>query len=451
MAASVLPATATKLAIDGGPPAVAERWPAGYTGAEWMGEEERREVLDVLERRSLYRFYGPQTPDKVATLEREAAAYLGTRWTLGVTSGTAALKVALAALGIGPGDEVIVPAITFIASAGAVLAHHAYCVFAECDESFGLDPADVAGKITARTRAIMPVHLGGVPCKMDELMAVARARGVRVVEDCAQSMGASYHGRKVGSIGDAGAFSFQMQKIATAGEGGLVATSDPVIYERAFRYHDHGGYRYGRQGVAVSGSTEASGMDRNASPPPQLAPFVGEVYRMGELAGAVALAQLRKLDQIIETARANKRRLVDGITGLKGFRLREIPDPDGDAGIRLGLLLDDPSRTEAFCRAMRAEGVPVTQVYGGKPVYAAEQILHRRPSWAADGENGARRPLVPMGEAYGPPPRYEMGMCPRTEALLARAVSLDVSSRRLTAPHIDGAIRAFHKVSRALL
>ncbi len=442
-------ATNERLAIDGGAPAVTGPWPHGYTGAAHIGDEERREVLEVLERRSLFRYYGPAQPDKVATFEREFARTIGTRWALGVTSGTAALKVALAGLGIGPGDEVIVPAITFIASAGVVLAHHAYCVFAECDETFGLDPEDVARKIGPRTKAIMPVHLGGVPCRMDELLAVARARGVRVIEDCAQSAGASYKGRMVGSLGDAGAFSLQTQKVITSGEGGVVTTSDPLIYERASRYHDHGGYRYGREGVRVSGSTEAAGADETAPPPPQLAPFVGEVYRMGELAGAVALAQLRKLDRILAIARHNKRFIVERIAGLRGFRLRAVPDPEGDAGLRVGLILDDPERTQPFIRAMRAEGVPVSQVYGGLPVYAAEQILHRRPHWAVDGEARAR-PLVPLGEPYGPAVPYEMGMCPRTEALLARAISLDVSGA-LTQAQLDGAVRAFAKVSAALL
>ena len=432
-------------------PAVTEPWPTGYTGAHYIGEEERLQVLDVLERQSLFRFYGIQTPDKVATLERETAAYVGTRWALAVTSGTAALKVALAGLGIGPGDEVIVPAITFIASAGAVLSHHAACVFAECDDSFGLDPADVARKITARTRAIMPVHLGGVACRMDALVEVARSRGVRVIEDCAQSAGASYHGRKVGAWGDVGAFSLQTQKVITSGEGGMVTTSDPLVYERAFRYHDHGGYRYGRQGVRVSGSTDAAGAEdggEHAPPPPQLPPIIGEVYRMGELAGAVALAQLRKIDSILDVAFANKSQLTMALSGLRGFKLREVPDPDGDAGLRLGLILDDPERTVPFCRAMRAEGVPVSQVYGGLPVYAADQILRRRPHWA-DVDGAAARPLVPDLDGV-PYPAYEMGMCPRTEALLKRAVSLDVSAR-LSPAQLEGAIRAFQRVSADLL
>lgn len=449
--ATVVTKPSAKLAVDGGTPEWTGGWPGDYVGASFIGEEERREVLDVLDRQTLFRFYGPQTPDKVATLEREFTRYIGAKWALGVTSGTAALKVGLAGIGIGPGDEVIVPAITFIASAGAVLAHHAYPVFAECDDSFGLDPADAAKKITPRTKAIMPVHLGGVACRIDELVQVARSRGVQVIEDCAQSAGASFKGRRVGSFGDAGCYSFQTQKIMTAGEGGLVVTSEPAVYERAFRYHDHGGYRFGNQGVRVSGSTDAAGAGESAPPPAQLEAFVGEVYRMGELTGAVALAQLRKLDTIIATTRQFKQRIVDGIADLAGpntFAFRAIPDPAGDAGTRLGLILHAPDRAEAFSKAMRAEGFPVSRVYGGEPVYATPQILHRRPSWAVDDADAARRPLVP--ESYGPAPKYEMGMCPRTEALLKRTASLPIHPL-LTDAHVEATIKAFRKVVAALL
>jgi 8-amino-3,8-dideoxy-alpha-D-manno-octulosonate transaminase len=437
------------LAVDGGEPAVVDPWPGDYAGASFIDEEERRQLLEVIDRQTLFRFYGPQTPDKVATLEREFAAKVGARWALAVTSGTAALKVALAGLGIGPGDEVIVPAVTFIASAGAVLAHRALCVFAEVDDSLGLDPADVARKITPRTKAIMPVHLGGVACDMVPLMEVARRHGIPVIEDCAQSAGASYKGRHIGSIGDVGAFSLQTQKIITAGEGGVVTTSDPVIYERAFRYHDHGGYRYGRQGVRVSGSTAAAGLDEFAPPATQLAPFVGEVYRMSELTGAVALAQLRKLDTILETCRRHKRRLTEGLDGLNGFTLRRVPDPAGDCGTRVGFTLDDPSRAEAFGKALRAEGVPAHLVYGGRPVYAESQILNRRPSWAKDDADAARRPLVPDVDGQPPAP-YGMGMCPQTEALLQRAFVLPIHPR-LTDAQLDGTVHAFEKVTAALL
>ncbi|MGI8423596.1 MAG: DegT/DnrJ/EryC1/StrS family aminotransferase [Chloroflexota bacterium] len=427
-----------KLAADGGEPAQTLPWPGDYAGAAFIGDEERRHVLEVLDRQTLFRFYGPQTPDKVAQLEREFAARIGSKWALAVTSGTAALKVALAAVGVGPGDEVIVPAITFIASAGAVLAHGAHCVFAEVDDSLGLDPADVALKITSRTKAIMPVHLGGVACDMDPLLAAARVRGVPIVEDCAQSAGCSYKGKPIGSLGTAGAFSLQTQKIITAGEGGFVTTSDPLVYERAFRYHDHGGYRFGRQGVTVSGSTAAAGSsDSDSAPPPAAAldPFVGEVYRMGELTGAVALAQLRKLDLILEACRRHKRRLTEGIDGLPGFSLRHLPDPDGDCGTRFGFVVDDPAKSEAFGKALRAEGVPTHRVYGGKPVYAEPQILHRRSHTGAT--------IAPDA------PAYSLGMCPRTEALLQRAYTLPIHPH-LTDAHLNGTVRAFEKVTASL-
>jgi 8-amino-3,8-dideoxy-alpha-D-manno-octulosonate transaminase len=434
-----MPQTSEQLAIDGGDKAQTLEWPGDYAGASFIGEEERRHILEVLDRQTLFRFYGPQTPDKVAQAEREFAARIGAKWALGVTSGTAALKVALAAVGVGPGDEVIVPAVTFIASAGAVLAHGARCVFAEVDASLGLDAADVARKITPRTKAIMPVHLGGVATDMDPLMEVARAHNVAVVEDCAQSAGCSYKGKPIGSIGTVGAFSLQTQKIITAGEGGFVTTSDPLVYERAFRYHDHGGYRFGRQGVAVSGSTEAAGAsgDGSAAPPPPAAldSFVGEVYRMGELTGAVALAQVRKLDLILEACRRHKRRLVEGVDGLPGLTMRHVPDPAGDCGTRFGFTLDDPSKAERFGQALRAEGVPARLVYGGQPVYAEPQILSRRTH---------------HGNAVDPEgPAYSMGMCSRTEALLKHTFTMPIHPH-LTDTHLNGTVRAFEKVTSAL-
>ena len=171
---------------------------------------------------------------------------MGATYGLAVTSGTAALICGLVGLGIGPGDEVILPAFTWIASASAVVAVGAVPILAEVDDSLTLDPEDVEARITPYTKAILPVHMRGLPCKMDELMTVARKRNLKVLEDSAQADGASYKGRRVGSIGDAGAFSLQFNKILTSGEGGMVITSDQAVYERAVMFHDVvGGQRNG--------------------------------------------------------------------------------------------------------------------------------------------------------------------------------------------------------------
>ncbi|RLG98512.1 glutamine--scyllo-inositol aminotransferase, partial [Candidatus Bathyarchaeota archaeon] len=208
-----------KLAIEGGKPVREKPLRGGWPGAMMIGEEEKKAVLEVLESKSLFRYYGPNPKYKVAQFEKEFAEFIGTRYALAVTSGTAALNVGIAALEVGPGDEVIVPAITFIASAGAVACQRAVPIFAEVDYSLGLDPEDVEKKITERTKAIMPVHLQGVPCRMDELMEIAEKHGLKVIEDCAQAAGAKYKGRRVGSIGDVGAFSLQLNKLITCGDG----------------------------------------------------------------------------------------------------------------------------------------------------------------------------------------------------------------------------------------
>jgi 8-amino-3,8-dideoxy-alpha-D-manno-octulosonate transaminase len=168
---------------------------------------------------------------------------MGTRYALAVATGTGAMDTAMAALEVGPGDEVILPAWTFVSCYNTIVLSGALPVFAEVDESFNIDPADIEHRITPQTKAIMVVHLRGVAADMDPIMAVARKHGVKVFEDAAQSMGSTYKGRAVGSIGDIGMFSLQITKPIAAGEGGVVVTNDPALYERAVRYHDVGGLR----------------------------------------------------------------------------------------------------------------------------------------------------------------------------------------------------------------
>ena len=397
-----------RLAVDGGEPVRTAPLETGYPGARLIGDEERELVLEVLERRAPFRFYGVNEPDKVAALEREAARMMDTAYALGVTSGTAALKVGLKALDIAPGDEVIVPALTFIASPGTVAAHQAIPVFADVNESFTLAPDDIENRITSRTRAIMPVHTSGVAAEMDTIMDVARRHDLTVIEDCAQSAGTAYKDKPIGAWGDVGAFSLQVNKIITAGEGGFVTTSEPAMFERAVRYHDHGNYRFGRMTIETSAPDDTMG-DLTAYPPGQLDAFPGEVYRMGELAGALALAQLRKLPGIIDHMRHAHDTIKREVAGLPGVTLRHLPDPNGVAGVAFGLLVDDPANTGPFVRALRAEGIPARHVYGGKPVYNIEALQNYQPAVGA------------LSQDYAP------GLCPRTEAIMARAVNIAIA------------------------
>ncbi len=192
---------AEKLAVDGGTPVRTKRLPLGR-GISVLGDEERAAVLEVLESRSLFRYYGPHLLKKVEAFESLLAESTGARYAVGLSSGTAALRAGLAALGVGCGDEVIVPSFTFIATVNAVVSAGAVPIFCEVDNSLGADPADVASKITERTTAVMPVHLENQGCDMDALLEVTSARGVAVIEDACQAIGSSYMGRGLGTLVD---------------------------------------------------------------------------------------------------------------------------------------------------------------------------------------------------------------------------------------------------------
>ena len=320
------PDPAMKLAIQGGEPARAAPYPPMYPGGNLLDEAEEQAVLEVIRSKRLFRYYGPEEgPSKVEELEQRFAALKGTRRALAVTSGTAALVCALRALGIGPGDEVILPAYTWIASASAVLAAGGVPVVAEVDESLTLDPADAARRITPRTRAIMPVHMRGVPCRMDELLRLARAHGLKVLEDAAQANGGMYHGRALGSLGDMGCYSLQFNKILTSGEGGMVVTDDEALWKRAVMFHD------------------VVGGQRNNLPPDEI--LWGVNFRMPELLAAVMLVQLTRLEGLMASMRAQKQMISQAIEPLA--RTQGHP-PAGDsrpAGRRLGglhLLRQEP-------------------------------------------------------------------------------------------------------------
>jgi 8-amino-3,8-dideoxy-alpha-D-manno-octulosonate transaminase len=237
LASASAAAPAEKPAIEGGAPVRSTPLRAGYWGTQFYDDKERAELMDVLEAKSPFRWYGAQTPTKVLQFEKEFAARMQTKFALAVTSGTAALQCAMAALEIGPGDEVILPAWTWHSCFNAVILAGALPVCAEIDDSFNLDPAAVERLITPQTKLIMAVHLQGNPCQLDRILAIAQKHRLRVLEDCAQSVGASYQGRPVGSFGDIGIYSLQINKTITAGEGGVLVTNDAVLFERAARFH----------------------------------------------------------------------------------------------------------------------------------------------------------------------------------------------------------------------
>jgi dTDP-4-amino-4,6-dideoxygalactose transaminase len=394
------------LAIDGGQPAKQRPDPPMYPGGMMIGEEEEQAVLEVLRNKRLFRYYGPQPgPSKVEELEHAFAAYTGAGHALAVTSGTAALVCGLQGIGVGPGDEVIVPAYTWIASAAAVLAAGAVPVVAEVDETLTLDPVDAEAKITPYTKAIMPVHMRGLPCQMDELMAVARRHGLKVIEDTAQADGGCYHGRHLGTIGDVGTFSLQFNKILTSGEGGMVITSDEAVWKRSVMFHD------------VIGGL------RNKFQPEEI--LWGINFRMPELLAAVMLVQLRRLDGLLAAMRARKRMLNDGIAGVaqrKGIQVSPVVDPDGDASVAFIFFMDSPQQAERVANALEAENVGAGVLYhpdrSDYHIYSHWTPIMEQRTWNDGGSpwRWARREI-----------KYTKDMCPGSLDLLGRAVHLDVN------------------------
>ena len=418
----------SKLAIDGGTPAIHTPLPPMYPGGMRIDDEEEAAVLEVLRSKRLFRYYGPNPgPSKVAELEQMFAARMGAAYGLALTSGTAALICGLVGLGIGPGDEVILPAFTWIASASAVVAVGAVPILAEIDDSLTLDPWDIEAKISPYTKAVLPVHMRGLPCKMDELMAVARKHQLKVLEDSAQADGASYKGQRVGSIGDAGAFSLQFNKILTSGEGGMVITSDQVVYERAVMFHD------------------VVGGQRNNIPEERILP--GIIFRMPELLGAVALVQLRKHDALLTDMRARKRMIQESISGLakrKGVTFPTLNDPEGDASVAAIFLMPDAQLAQKAARALDAEGLGTWLFYSPDVsdfhVYAHWSPILNQRAWTSSGGPWKNHPRKVT---------YSKEMCPHTLNLLSRAVQIDVSPE-LTNNNVEEVCEALEKVFEAL-
>jgi 8-amino-3,8-dideoxy-alpha-D-manno-octulosonate transaminase len=413
-----------QLAIHGGKPVRSVRFPPMLRGALVFGEEEMSHVDKVVAGKSPFRYYGPDLQGAVETFERTMAERLGVPYVLGVTSGTAALIVALKALGIGYGDKVIVPANTFTATAGAVVCANAVPVFVDADETLNLDPDDLERVMDDEVKAVIAVHINGSPCDMDRVTAFARKYGLAVIEDVAQSLGATYKGKYCGTIGDIGAFSFQMQKILTAGEGGAVVTNSPDLFERAVRYHDQGNFRdKGKYRITPKYS------------------LIGQNYRMNEMTGAVLVEQWKKLDTIISNMRRHHRAIREAVTAeLPGVRIRPSVDPEGDIGCVFAMLHPSKAAADAFVAAMNAENVFCYKMYGGEPVYLQSIILHQQTT---DKDN------FPFNYPFKKPVVYGRGMCPRAEDILARTTLIPVSPV-MSDEDAQDIVRAIVKVYRGL-
>jgi 8-amino-3,8-dideoxy-alpha-D-manno-octulosonate transaminase len=311
-------------------------------GFEFFGEEERKEVNDVLETGILMR-YGFDGPRKGIWKSKELEAAIcktfGTGYAQLTSSGTAALTTAMASLGIGAGDEVIMPAFTFVASFEAVLSMGAVPVLVDIDETLTLNPAAVKAAITPKTKCIMPVHMCGSMADLDALKAICDEHHLILLEDACQSIGGTYKGKHLGTIGHAGTFSFDFVKMITCGEGGVVMTNDQTVYTKCDAFTDHG--------------HDHLGVDRGAD----LHPFLGYNFRISELHAAVGLAQIRKLDTFLTIQRRNNQILRSYLEQVPGISFRVVPDPSGDSASFLSWFLPSQEKMEKAIEALKTAGI----------------------------------------------------------------------------------------------
>jgi 8-amino-3,8-dideoxy-alpha-D-manno-octulosonate transaminase len=408
------------LAVDGGKPIRKSSLPVMHPGATYYDSEEIRAVTEVLTVKSPYRFYGPRFLNITGKLEKEFARYLGMRYALAVSSGTAALHTALRGLGVGPGDEVVLPTYGWVSCPSAIVAAGATPVLANVDDSLTMDPDDVRKRITPRTKAIMAVHIRGSTADVEALGSVAKQSGVFLLEDVAQCGGGSFHGRKLGSIGDIGTFSFQLNKMITAGEGGMIVTDDAERYQRALMFHDCG--------TPYRGLSEGNLRLR-------VKPFPGVNYRANEIGSAILRVQLRKLDRIVAKTRRNKQRVVKKISGVHGLKLKRENDPAGEVGVALFFFVKTPETARAFRDALVAENIKrASGSYPGVAYEEGKNDGHVYPHWGH---------LVTAPEDKANEYRSSLD-------LLARAVHIDISPMD-TDEDLDDIADGVRKVADALL
>jgi 8-amino-3,8-dideoxy-alpha-D-manno-octulosonate transaminase len=371
-------------------------------GFEIFGDEERRQVQDVLDTGVLFRYGFDDARNghwKARTFEQELALTVGVAHCHLCSSGTAALSIALAACGVGAGDEVIVPPFTFVATFEAILMAGAVPVFAEIDETLCLDPRAIETRITPRTKAVMVVHMCGAMARIDEIKALCDRHGLMLIEDSCQSIGASYQGKALGSFGHMGCFSFDPVKTITCGEGGAIVTDDTRRYDLAHAFADHG--------------HDHIGTDRGA----EGHPIIGYNYRISELNAAVGVAQLRKLDAILTTQRENKAALKTAMSEFKSIRFRHLPDADGDSATFLSFMMPDEASARQTARELNAGGVDGCFFWYDNNWHYLRQWHHLKQMHVA-----ANLPA----QLYDYCPNYSRIALPRSDAIMACTISMQI-------------------------
>ncbi len=311
-------------------------------GFEIFGDEERKEVQDVLDTGVLFRYGFDEARKghwKAKSFEKELINRLGTKYCHLCSSGTSALDIALSSCNIGAGDEVIVPPFTFIATIEAVLSIGAVPVFADIDETLCLSPDAVENAITPRTKGVIPVHMCGSMAHIDKITNMCNSNNITLIEDACQALGGTFQGKALGTFGQMGCFSFDPVKTVTCGEGGAIITDNEKLYEIAHAYADHGHDHLGND-RGLEGHT-----------------ILGTNFRISELNAAVGLAQLRKLDNMLEKQRTNKKVLKDALSRFPEITFRDVPDPEGDSATFLSFFMPNEVQARKIAGELGKAGV----------------------------------------------------------------------------------------------
>ena len=370
-------------------------------GTELFGAEEKKEIMDVLETGILFRYNFDQQRNgqwKARTFEQELAAYHGVRFAHLTSSGTTADNLAIAACGIGAGDEVIVPTFTFIAPVEAVLHAGAIPVFADIDETLCLSAESIEAAITPRTKAVIVVHMCGAMAQIDKISRVCKKHNLILIEDTAQALGASFQGKMLGTFGKIAIYSFDFFKIVSAGEGGAIITDDPALYEVASQHADHGHTHIGS--------------NRGAEPHY----IIGTNYRISELHAAMGLAQFRKLPYILERQRANKRALEQLMSQWSQVTLRSIPDKKGDSATFLDFFLADEAITRKVLKTFDKHGVGYAYWY--------DNNYHYFKNWNHIKEVKTAAKLAIS--LFKPPQDYAALKIPVSDKIMSRLISIQI-------------------------
>lgn len=366
-----------------------------FLGTHYIDKKEEDAALSVLRAKSLFRYDGPNLQYKTLEFEDEISKFLNCKYIVACSSGAAALKLCCISLDIGVGDEVIMPSFTFIASAASVLSCGAVPSFVDVDESMNIDPHKIIAAITPRTKAIMVVHIQGVPCDMEPIIEIANKHNLAIIEDGAQAFGSRYKGNRVGSIGNVAAFSLQANKVITSGEGGIFCTNDENLYLRARNYHDNGAIRTG-----------------NDYPTWDLVSCsFGENFKITELQSAIALEQLKKFEMIVSKQKESYYQLVNGIHS-QYFKLRKITPQTEFIPVSLCFLFDNEKIREDFLNYTNEHKV-ATECYCDR-VLTKINVFKSKSSWHSSG--------FPFSLA-----NYKSNNCIYTENLVDLSVWLPIS------------------------